>query len=367
MVYNKTLLNAIGLALVIVFLIWILSDIVIFGTIALILTTILRIPTNYLSQTHLLGVKMPQFLAIMISFGILAGIIFIFILIFKPLVSEQIKVVAAIDYEGLLDELVKPLKPFEDMMIENRMVHAHKGFIVETIKEKIFSAIGKLQLSDILNNIISTTGNFFVGILAVLFITFFLLFEKGLLRRNLIALIPNAYFEVSIGVFYKVEKLLSNYLLGLLLQMLSIFTLISFGLLVLGFKYAITIGLFAASVHLIPFVGPITATIFGLIVIFSTSSSLHLDNAQYWLIFKGIAVFGTVYFIDNILLQPLIYSKSVKAHPLEIFISIFVGATLAGAVGMVAAIPTYTVIKVSFVELYRGYQKYYIFRNVKTN
>ena len=65
---------------------------------------------------------------------------------------------------------------------------------------------------------------------------------------------------------------------------------------------------------------------------------------------------------DNLFLQPLIFSKSVKAHPLEIFIVIFAGATLAGIPGMIAAIPTYTVLRVSFIEMYKGYKDYKIFK-----
>jgi predicted PurR-regulated permease PerM len=74
-------------------------------------------------------------------------------------------------------------------------------------------------------------------------------------------------------------------------------------------------------------------------------------------------VFATVQVVDNIFLQPMIFSKSVKAHPLEIFIVIFAGATLAGIPGMIAAIPGYTVIRVSVMEIYRGYKSYHIFKN----
>jgi predicted PurR-regulated permease PerM len=66
---------------------------------------------------------------------------------------------------------------------------------------------------------------------------------------------------------------------------------------------------------------------------------------------------------DNIVLQPLIFSKSVKAHPLEIFVIIFAGASLAGVLGMIAAIPVYTIIRVVLIELYQGYKQYKIFQN----
>ncbi len=73
-------------------------------------------------------------------------------------------------------------------------------------------------------------------------------------------------------------------------------------------------------------------------------------------------MFAVIQLTDNLLLQPLIFSKSVKAHPLEIFIIIFAGATVAGIPGMIAAIPVYTVVRVLAMEFYRGYKSYHIFK-----
>ena len=64
------------------------------------------------------------------------------------------------------------------------------------------------------------------------------------------------------------------------------------------------------------------------------------------LILKVVGVFLTMQMLDNFLLQPFIFSNSVKAHPLEIFIIILVGAKLGGITGMILAIPAYTVIRV---------------------
>jgi len=68
-----------------------------------------------------------------------------------------------------------------------------------------------------------------------------------------------------------------------------------------------------------------------------------------------------VQFSDNLLLQPIIFSRSIKAHPLEIFTVVFMGAALAGAVGMIFAIPVYTILKVTALEFWKGYKEYRIF------
>lgn len=60
----------------------------------------------------------------------------------------------------------------------------------------------------------------------------------------------------------------------------------------------------------------------------------------------GAFIFANL--VDNFVLQPVIYSKSVKAHPIEIFLVIIIGGNIGGIMGMVAAVPVYTVAKVIF-------------------
>jgi predicted PurR-regulated permease PerM len=166
---------------------------------------------------------------------------------------------------------------------------------------------------------------------------------------------------------YKIEKLLSNYLLGLMFQMFAVFSIASLGLSLLGINYALTIAVFAAVANLIPYAGPLLGATFGIIVAISTTPGLPGLNDYLFLVLKILAVFGVVQLTDNILLQPLIFSKSVKAHPLEIFLVIFAGASLGGQMGnvifgMILAVPFYTVIRVSFLEFYKGHRQYKVFK-----
>jgi predicted PurR-regulated permease PerM len=181
-------------------------------------------------------------------------------------------------------------------------------------------------------------------------------------EKRLLMTLPNKYFEVVITAFSKIEKLLSNYLIGLLVQMTAIFTLATIGLSIIGIKYAASIALFAAVANVIPYLGPILGAIFGIIVSISTAN-IGGPNEVLFLIFKIVVVFAIVQLNDNLVFQPLIFSKSVKAHPLEIFIIIFVGATLGGIIGMIAAIPVYTIVRVSVAEFSQGFKQYQIFKS----
>ena len=298
----------------------------------------------------------------MISFALLVVAISGFVILFIPLVNEQIEVLTGLNYEHLYESLMIPVENLEQTLIAYGLSKEEEGFLTDTLKLNIAEMIANIQVSNILNTVLSLTGSFFIGLLAVSFIAFFLLYEMAPIRRKFISLIPNQYFEVTIAALNKIERLLSYYLLGLLIQMFSVFALASFGLSIVGVKYALTIALFAAVANLVPYLGPVLGAGFGIIVGISTGTDLATTQDFIFLIVKIVAVFAGVQLMDNILLQPLIFSKSVRAHPLEIFLIIFAGATIAGIPGMIAAIPIYTILRVSVAELYNGYKEYSIFK-----
>lgn len=361
--FRKPIFFIILIAIVFIFLSWFFSSIFIYLVISIILSTILRPLTNYLSNQQIFNIRMPRVLAVFISFFSLILLLSAFVTLFLPLISDQIQIFTSIDLEKVIARIEVPLQALETFILKYQLGNYEKGFLALNVKEGFTNIIREVEVTSIVENLISLTGNVFVGLMAITFITFFLLYEKGILRKHVINLIPNDYFEVSIAGLYKIEKLLSNYLIGLLLQMTAIFSIAFTGLSIFGINYAASIALFAAVINLIPYLGPILGASFGILVGLSTSGVQIFEGNQVLVMIVQIAsVFATVQLADNVLLQPLIFSKSVKAHPLEIFIIIFAGATLAGVVGMIAAIPVYTVIRVFVMEIFRGYKSYYIFK-----
>ena len=347
--------------LIIAILSWFFSTIVGYFLIAMVFSAVLQTPTNYISQIQIAGIQLPRAVAVILSFSIFAGIIALFVLLFIPLVSEQIEFISVLDYNSLFENIISPVDYIEKFLIDKKWVSKDNGFLITELQNYFLEFFTDMKFGNIINQILNTTSSVLIGTISVMFISFFLLYEKGLFRRNIIALIPNAYFEVSISAIYKIEKLLSNYLFGLLIQMFSIFTLVSIGLIVSEVKYAVTIAIFAAVANLIPYIGPILGASFGLIVSLSTQLQQSQDIAFSILAIKVIIVFLIVQFSDNLLLQPIIFSRSIKAHPLEIFSVVFMGAALAGAVGMIFAIPVYTILRVTALEFWKGYKEYRIF------
>lgn len=347
----------------IILLAWIFSDIISYLAISLVLSAIFSPLANYIHRFQVYGFRMPRLVAVVISFVVIIGVISLFVILFIPLVRDQVEIISSINYENLYTRASTPLQRVEEFLRSNNITDEEPGFLVENLRRSLLSFITRVDFQQMVNNLISFTGNIFVGLLAVVFITFILLYENGLVRRQVIKLIPNQYFEVFIAAIYKIETLLSNYLIGLLFQVFSIFCIASLGLSLLGVRYALTIAIFAAVANLVPYAGPILGATFGIIVGLSTVVMEGHTQEMIILVIKIISVFAVVQLTDNLLLQPLIFSKSVKAHPLEIFIIIFAGATIAGVVGMVAAIPVYTILRVVSTELYTGYKQYHVFKN----
>lgn len=340
------------------------SNIAAYIAISLVLSTLLKPLTNYLNSANFFRLRLPRVVAVICSFLILFSIIASFVILFIPLIGDQVEVIRGQEFEKVYDQVTTPLESLESFLIEyNLRDKDPQHSLVEQIREDITSEGYFSDISNLIGNTLSYTANFFIGVLAVLFITFSLLYEDGLLKKLVMSAVPNAYFEVYIAAAYKIERLLTNYLLGLLLQMVAIFSLASIGLGILGIKYALTIAVFAAVANLIPYAGPLLGSLFGIIVGLVTTSFAPGSQDYFLMILKIVLVFGGVQVIDNMVLQPLIFSKSVKAHPLEIFVIIFAGAKIGGVVGMIAAIPVYTVFRVFVKELYSGYRSYHIFRS----
>ena len=217
----------------------------------------------------------------------------------------------------------------------------------------------KLNLSVIpnfLNTLIGWLSSFTIGLFSVLFISFFLLKDEALLQNITFSFVKNKYENKLKKSLEKIRNLLSRYFIGLLFQVTILLLIYSIVLLIFGIENAIIIAFICALLNLIPYVGPLIAAF--MMVALSMSSNITEDFSTV-ILPKSIYVFlGFVIgqLIDNFISQPIIFSKSVKSHPLEIFIVILIAGILFGTTGLIFAIPIYTAIKVIFKEFFAQYK-----------
>ncbi|HMQ07846.1 MAG TPA: AI-2E family transporter [Saprospiraceae bacterium] len=216
----------------------------------------------------------------------------------------------------------------------------------DRVRKNLFKVINPARISILFSTMVGWVGNTIIAILSILFISFFFLREQGLFSSAISSLVPEKY-EIQTGeAVSQSSKLLIRYFTGVVIQITVITVYVSVVLSILGIKNALLIGFFAAVMNVIPYLGPILGATFGVIITLTSNLDIPFYNEMLPMLFKVILVFASMQLIDNFILQPNIFSKSVKAHPLEIFIVILTGAKLAGIIGMVLAIPIYTVFRV---------------------
>lgn len=214
------------------------------------------------------------------------------------------------------------------------------------IEDSMLELVSGIQVSSIFNTFGAFVGNLFLALFAISFISFFLLKESHILTNIILTTTPSGYEEKVQTILGKVKPLLTRYFVGVLIEVLLVGTLISIGLSLLGVENAIFIGLFAGTLNVIPYIGPVFGAILGLILTTLGCLDYDLTSELLPLLLQVAGVFGVVQLTDNIAFQPYIYASSVKAHPLEIFLVILMASTLAGVPGMILAIPVYTLFRV---------------------
>ncbi len=216
----------------------------------------------------------------------------------------------------------------------------------EKLQKRLFSFFNPSQIPALFSSLVGFMGNFLIAFLSILFITFFFLKEEGLFINFIKALAPSEYGQKILNAADDISRLLTRYFLGVMTQVTIITIFVSTALGLLGVKNALLIGFFAALINVIPYVGPTIGASFGIFITISSNLDMPFYSEMMPLLFMVFGVFAAMQMLDNFVLQPYIFSNSVQAHPLEIFIIILIGAKLYGVLGMVLAIPVYTVIRV---------------------
>lgn len=265
--------------------------------------------------------------------------------VFVPLVVEQARNLAEIDYEAIGESLEEPLNQINGLLYTWGLI----GEIQppgEQIANIAADWINPDVMSNLFGSVLGLAGNALIAIFSVVFIAFFFLKENGLFTYIVQTLVPTGEESKATKTIDEVSYLLTRYFAGVVLQISIITLFVSVGLSLFGVQNALLIGFFAGVINVIPYVGPFIGATFGVMVTVSANLDLEFYNQMFPLILKVLGVFASMQLLDNFVLQPFIFSNSVKAHPLEIFLIILVGAQLGGILGMVLAIPTYTVLRV---------------------
>jgi len=344
---------------VICFIAWYFSDLLTYILIAAILSIMGKPLVNLLDSLHFRRWKIPHIISVLISLIVLMGLLSALFLLLVPLFSQIIQQISTIDMEQIAAKLSTPLHEMNQFMHQYIPGIDSELTVQSLFAQHISSIISNFNLSQSLNSLANILVKFGIGSFTVCFVTFFFLKEKDMFNNIVLSLFPEKYEQNATRALHSTNLLLARYFIGICIETLAITVLVTIGLtLFCGFEFRLAIVLAFASgvLNVIPYIGPIVGGLVG--VLFGIIGYYDAVNEMSLIIFALpiIGVYVVTHTIDVFIFQPFIYSNSVKAHPLEIFMVILIAGSIGGVVGMLVAIPAYTVFRVFAREFFYNFK-----------
>ena len=277
--------------------------------------------------------------------GMAAGITYVLVLaglaaigaLFIPTVVNQVS-----DFAGKVPDYIEDVSHGKGRLgfLET------KYHIAERVRDALHDG-GVKRVFGLSGTAISITKgviNIVVGIVTIAFLTFFMLLEGPRWMERIYGLLPEESQPRWRNVGDQIYRTVGGYVTGNLFISLIAGGLTTIVLLVLGVPFAVALGLLVAILDLIPLAGATLA-----LILVGTVAFLHSIVAGI-----VVVVFFIVYQqVENHLLQPLVYGRTVQLSPLIVLISVLIGAEIAGILGALGAIPVAGAIQVLVVDWLR--------------
>lgn len=334
------------------------------------LAFILSLIGQPLMKVFLNRLKLKRFswgpaLSAILTLLIFLGSVILLVSLLAPVLIDQAVRLASFDYAAMAAALEEPLERLR-IFLTNLGFELEEDFSYDMVINLFNTWFVPEQIGSVFTQVFGWASEILIGIFSVLFISFFFLQERGMFVQFVITLVPNEYEDAVRNTLEDTVYLLQRYFQGVLLQMTVITLFITIALSIIGLKNAFLIGIIAALLNLIPYLGPALGAGFALAITLVTNSELPFYDMMLPLLVKVSISFALMQLLDNLILQPFIFSNRVMAHPLEIFIVVLLAAQvgvligLGAVLGMVLAIPTYTIFRVvarTFLSEFKVVQK----------
>jgi predicted PurR-regulated permease PerM len=287
-------------------------------------------------------------LSAILSILIIYSFVLIFLATFIPSVAKETQVITKINPQELIYSLEKPINQLELLI----STYTGEEISIQTyLKDKLTSVINISTISRWANLFTSLTGDLFISFFAITFITFFFMKDATLITKSIYSIIPQTLRDETDDVLGQVKTKLTRYFVGICIEVFLVFIFNAFGLWSIGVDSFLIIALFAGIINVIPYVGPLFGIVFGCLIVLTTNYEIPFTTELLPLIGYTSLIMIITQLLDNIILQPIIYSNSVNAHPLEIFLVILIAGNSYGIIGMIVAIPMYSVLRVIIKEI----------------
>jgi predicted PurR-regulated permease PerM len=337
-VEGRTVVNVLLIVLGFVLLlevIWLSRQVITWILVALFLALALNPAVEFFQR---IGIKRRGYAAALASFLTLLAMVGLGSLFIPTLVGEADDLVRAVpDY---VEDVSEGRGPLGDL--------ADRYDLVDRVRAAVQDggASGVLGLSGTALSVTRSIITAIVAAVTIAFMTFFMLLEGPRWLERFFALLPEGSQERARRVGGEIYRTIGGYVTGNLLISVIAGVASTIVLLVTGVSYAVALGLLVAILDLVPLAGATLAAILVTTVAF-------ID--QGWVVGLIVLAFFIVYQqLENHVLQPLVYSRTVQLSPLAILIAVLIGAKLAGVLGALGAIPLAGTLQVLLIEWQRA-------------
>lgn len=289
--------------------------------------------------------RLPRSLAVIITFIIFLAVLTGVVALVGPSLQKEFTALI-ISMPERVDELIAFVEGLTTIPLF-RQLFALEALSIERLSEFIPNAINQ-AVNYALNSIaliINYTTSVLITILVVPFLLYYLLVESG---RNTVSnvvnkLAPRLHAERTNRSLAEINSQLGNYVQGLGIVSILVGVLAYIGLLIIGIDYALVLSVFVALTNLVPIIGAFIGAAPAVLVAALNSPLMVL---------KTIIVMIIVQQLDSYVVRPFILGRKMAINPLVIIMVVLIAGRLGGIVGILLAMPLFTVIKIVVSQLY---------------
>ena len=342
-------------AAIIIALCWYFRSVLVYIIIAAVVSLLGRPIMKLLRKITIKGKAAPDWLLAILTLILILAIFLGIITQVIPVVSGIIQSVSSNLQNASFNtsEIARWMDRLNIWLIDRFPSIGRDFKIQEALVNWLKEAFDISSVTSVVGSVASALGSFGIGLFSVMFIGFFFIKDDKLFRRIIGALVPDKVEGEAIQAVGDIEHLLTRYFGGLLTEVLGVATLNFLGLWLIariGLYPALGIAFMTGLLNVIPYVGPWIGagigTVLGLVLKYSSAAAAGVYPNFWVILITLLAVFVFTQMVDNFVFPPFIYSKSTKSSPLEIFIVLLMAGHVGGIIGMLVAIPAYTVIRV---------------------
>lgn len=349
MTINKNLLlGVLGLGFFVAFVVF-FYQILIYIAIAAFLSFLGAPIVSFLSKIKIGKFRIPKFLSALITLALMLAIIISFMAIFVTIAIYESKILSQINVQVLIDVFGESIEKLQYFLVQYKIISEHEP-IEDIISNYFLQIIQIIDFEKFFSNLISTTKKIAIAFLVICLSAFFFLKDDYLLRHFIMRMTPIGFQNRMDRILTASRRIIVRYFWGLVLDASIVFILVTIVMYIVGVQNAFLLGMIAGILNVIPYIGPLLSLLLGTFIAVTNELYFEPSNVDTFFIIKIAISYVVINIIDGSLLQPTIYGRVVKTHPLEIFFIVLMSAQIAGIPGMILAIPTYSVLRIFIRE-----------------